>query len=101
MKSFVLIDLKLGDLTHQDLGQMQMYVNYYNANIRPEGDNPTIGLLLCADKNDEIVRYTLGDSSSNIMAAKYMINLPTEEELRRELRSRYDSIAAHHDSLES
>ena len=63
MKCFVLIDLKLGDLTHQDLGQMQMYVNYYKANIRPEGDNPTIGLLLCADKIDEIVRYTLGDSS--------------------------------------
>lgn len=99
MKCFVLIDLKLGDLTHQDLGQMQMYVNYYNANIRPEGDNPTIGLLLCADKSDEIVRYTLGDSSANILAAKYMVNLPTEEELRRELRTQYDSITAHHDSL--
>lgn len=93
-KCFCLIDLKLGDLTHQDIGQMQMYVNYFNENMRTEGDNPTIGLLLCADKSDEIIRYTLGDSSANILAAKYLPYMPTEEELRRELRREYDNIVS-------
>lgn len=94
MKCFVLVDLKMGVLTHQDIGQMQMYVNYYNAEIRPEGDNPTVGLLLCADKSDEVIRYTLGDSSANILAAKYTDCLPSEEELRRELRREYDNLSA-------
>lgn len=94
MKCFVLVDLKMGVLTHQDIGQMQMYVNYYNAEIRPEGDNPTVGLLLCADKSDEVIRYTLGDSSANILAAKYTDCLPSEEELRRELRREYDNLRA-------
>ena len=58
MRCFVLIDLKTGDLTHQDLGQMQMYVNYYTRELMNEGDNPPIGIVLCADKSDSIVEYT-------------------------------------------
>ena len=61
LKCYVIIDLKTGKLTHQDLGQLQLYVNYYDRERRTEGDNPTLGLILCADKNDAVVRYTLGD----------------------------------------
>lgn len=85
LKCFVLVDLKTGDLTHQDLGQMQMYVNYYTREMVNEGDNPPIGLLLCATKSDTLVRMTLLEDNKQIYAAKYMPYLPTEEELRREL----------------
>lgn len=85
LKCFVLIDLKTGDLTHQDIGQMQMYVNYYTRELMNEGDNPPIGLLLCATKSDTLVRMTLPEDNNQIYAAKYMDYMPTEEELRREL----------------
>lgn len=86
MKCFVLIDLKIDDLTHQDIGQMQMYVNYYTREMMNEGDNPPIGILLCADKSDTLVRYTLPEDNTQIFAAKYMPYLPTEDELKRELK---------------
>ncbi len=86
LKCFVLIDLKLGDLTHQDLGQMQMYVNYYTRELMTEGDNPTIGIVLCADKSDAIVKYTLSENDTQIFASKYMTYIPSEEEFKRELR---------------
>ncbi len=85
LKCFVLIDLKTEDLTHQDIGQMQMYVNYYTRELMNEGDNPPIGILLCADKSDTLVRYTLPENNTQIYAAKYMPYMPTEEELKREL----------------
>lgn len=85
LKCFVLIDLKIDDLTHQDIGQMQMYVNYYTREMMNEGDNPPIGILLCADKSDTLVRYTLPEDNTQIFAAKYMPYLPTEDELKREL----------------
>ncbi|MCD7922644.1 MAG: PDDEXK nuclease domain-containing protein [Clostridiales bacterium] len=85
LKCFVLIDLKTEDLTHQDIGQMQMYVNYYTREMMNEGDNPPIGILLCADKSDTLVRYTLPEDNTQIYAAKYMAYMPTEEELKREL----------------
>lgn len=85
LKCFVIIDLKLGDLTHQDLGQMQMYVNYYTREMTSEGDNPPIGIVLCADKSEQIVRYTLPEENTQIFASKYKVYLPTEEELKREL----------------
>lgn len=85
LKCFVLIDLKTDDLTHQDIGQMQMYVNYYTREMMNEGDNPPIGILLCADKSDTLVRYTLPEDNTQIYAAKYMPYMPTEEELKREL----------------
>lgn len=87
LKCFVLIDLKLGKVKHQDIGQMQMYVNYYKANMRNDGDNDPIGIVLCAEKNEAVVKYTLGnDSSTSIYASKYMPYMPTEEELKEELR---------------
>lgn len=85
LKCFVLIDLKMDDLTHQDIGQMQMYVNYYTRELMNEGDNPPIGILLCAEKSDTLVKYTLPEDNHQIYAAKYMPYLPTEEELKREL----------------
>ena len=86
LKCFVLIDLKTDDLTHQDLGQMQMYVNYFTRYMMNEGDHPPVGLLLCAQKSDTLVRLTLPEDNQQIYAAKYMAYLPTEEELKREFR---------------
>ncbi len=85
LKCHVLIDLKMGKLTHQDLGQMQMYTNYYTRELMSEGDNPPIGLVLCADKADAVVKYTLPEDNKQIFASKYMTYLPTEEELKREI----------------
>lgn len=85
LKCFVLIDLKIGDLTHQDLGQMQMYVNYYTRQMMNDGDNPPIGIVLCADKSDTLVEFTLPEDNRQIFAAKYLPYMPTKEELRREL----------------
>ena len=86
LKCFVLIDLKVGKLTHQDLGQLQLYVNYYDRECRTKGDNPTLGLILCTDKNDAVVRYTLGpDQQKKIFASRYKLYLPTEAELQAEL----------------
>ena len=85
LKCFVIIDLKLGDLTHQDLGQMQMYVNYYTREMMNKGDNPPIGIILCADKSDQIVKYTLPENNKQVFASKYKLYLPTEEEFKKEL----------------
>ena len=85
LKCFVLIDLKMGKLTHQDLGQMQMYVNYYTHEMMNEGDTQPIGIVLCADKGDSIVKYTLPEDNHQIFASKYFTYLPSEEELKREL----------------
>jgi predicted nuclease of restriction endonuclease-like (RecB) superfamily len=85
LKCFVLIDLKVGKLTHQDIGQMDFYVRYFEKEEKLEGDNPTIGLILCSDKNETMVRYTLLEDSKQIFASKYKLYLPTEEELKAEL----------------
>jgi len=85
LKCFVIIDLKTGKLNHQDIGQMDFYVRYFEKELKPEGDNPTIGLLLCSDKNDSMIKYTLLEESKQIFASKYMLYLPTEEELKNEL----------------
>jgi predicted nuclease of restriction endonuclease-like (RecB) superfamily len=83
LKCYILIDLKTGKLTHQDLGQLQLYVNYFDQERRTEGDQPTLGLILCMDKNDTVVRYTLGpDQKKQIFASRYQLYLPTEAELR-------------------
>ncbi len=87
LKCFVLIDLKLGKVKHQDMGQMQMYVNYYKRNMKIDGDNDPIGIVLCAEKNEAVIKYTLGDdSNTQIYASKYLSYMPTEEELKKELR---------------
>jgi predicted nuclease of restriction endonuclease-like (RecB) superfamily len=85
LKCFVLIDLKIGKLMHQDLGQMQMYVNYYTRDLMNEGDNPPIGIVLCADKSDSVVKYTLPEGNTQIFASKYKLYLPTEDELKQEI----------------
>jgi len=87
LKNFVLIDLKINELTHQDLGQMQMYVNYYTREMMNEGDNPPIGIILCADKSEAIVRYTLPEDNKQIFASKYMLYLPSEEEFKNEINN--------------
>jgi len=87
LKCFVLIDLKMDDLTHQDLGQMQMYVNYFTREMMNEGDAPPIGIILCADKSEAIVRYTLAEGNKQIFASKYMLYLPTEQELKNEIHA--------------
>lgn len=89
LKCFILIDLKIGDLTHQDLGQIQMYVNYYTRKMMNEGDNQPIGIVLCADKSESIVKYTLPEKNTQIFASKYKLYLPTEEELKNELEMEY------------
>jgi predicted nuclease of restriction endonuclease-like (RecB) superfamily len=85
LKCFVLIDLKVGKLTHQDIGQMDSYVRMFDAHARPEGDNPTIGLILCSKKNEAIAKYSVLSAGRQIFAAKYVKVLPTEAELTREI----------------
>lgn len=95
LKCYVLIDFKTTKLTHQDLGQLQLYVNYYDMERRTEGDNPTLGLILCADKNDAMVKYTLGSQQSRtIFASRYKLHLPTEAQLQKELRREVRFLAA-------
>lgn len=86
LKCYAIIELKTGKLTHQDLGQLQLYVNYYDREKRTAGDNPTLGLILCADKNDTVVRYTLGDNQQKIFASRYKLHLPSVAELQAEIK---------------
>jgi predicted nuclease of restriction endonuclease-like (RecB) superfamily len=81
LKSFVLIDLKIGELKHQDIGQMQMYVNYYDREIRLPDENKTVGLILCQDKSEAVVQYTLPENNEQIFASKYQTVLPSKERL--------------------
>ncbi len=85
LRCFVLIELKTGKLTHQDIGQLQMYVNYYDRNEKLPDENSTIGILLCTSKNDTVVKMSLPENNSTIMAAQYTLYLPTEEQLKKEI----------------
>jgi predicted nuclease of restriction endonuclease-like (RecB) superfamily len=87
LKFFLLIDLKLGKLTHQDIGQMDTYVRIYDQHERGHDDNPTIGLVLCSEKSEAIAKYSVLNESKQLFASKYLTYLPSEEELRRELMS--------------
>jgi len=78
----VLIDLKIGELAHEDLGQMQMYVNYYDREIKLDDENNTIGIVLCRDKSNSVVEYTLPKDNEQIFASKYQTVLPSKEELK-------------------
>lgn len=86
LKCFVLVDLKIGELTHQDIGQMDGYVRMYEEQRRIEGDNPTIGLILCSEKNEAVARYSVLRDSQKLFASRYRLTLPSEEELQRELQ---------------
>ena len=92
LKCFVLIDLKVGDLTHQDLGQIQMYVHYFEEEMMNEGDNLPIGIVLCADKSDSIVKYTLSKNETQVFTSKYKAYLPSEEELLSEIKKEYNML---------
>lgn len=93
LRCFVLVDLKLGKLTHQDLGQMQLYVNYYSREHKEEWENPALGILLCADKNDAVVRYTLAEGQEQVFASRYLLQLPSELEFAAELRREHALLA--------
>ena len=86
LKCFVLIELKTGELTHQDLGQLQMYVNYYDRKEKLPEENKTIGILLCSSKSDAVVKMTLPEDNKTILAAEYKLRLPSEEQLLAEVR---------------
>lgn len=92
LKCFVLIDLKTGNLTHQDIGQMDMYVRMYDDLRRGEGDNPTVGILLCGDKDQTVVRYSVLHESKQLFASKYRLVLPSEETLRLEMERERTAI---------
>ena len=83
LQCFVLIDLKIGEITHQDLGQMQMYVNYYDRFVKLEHETKTIGIILCQDKNETLVEITLPENNEQIFASKYQTVLPSKEELKK------------------
>ena len=85
LKCFVIIDLKIGKLTHQDIGQLDMYVRMFDELRRSPGDNPTVGLILCAEKDEVVAKYSVLEGSQQLFASKYMRYLPTEEELRLEI----------------
>lgn len=85
LKNFVLIDLKTTPITHQDVGQMDMYVRIYDERVRGEGDNPTIGIVLCSETDEDIARYSVLHDNNQLFASKYMLYMPTEEELRSEI----------------
>ena len=87
LKCFLLIDMKAGKLTHQDVGQMDMYVRMFEEKVRQESDNPTIGLILCSEKNNAVVKYSLVKESKQIFTSKYQMYLPTEKQLQKEIET--------------
>lgn len=85
LKCFLLIDLKVGDLTHQDIGQMDMYVKCYEDQVRQDNDNPTIGLILCTEKDKTVVKYSVLNESEQLFASQYKTYLPSEKQLKEEI----------------
>jgi hypothetical protein len=85
LKCFVVIDLKTGKLSYQDIGQIDFYVRYFDDQIKQPDDNPTLGIILCAQKNETMAKYSVLSDKDNLFASKYMLYLPTEEELKREI----------------
>jgi predicted nuclease of restriction endonuclease-like (RecB) superfamily len=86
LQCFVVIEIKTSKITHQDIGQLQMYVNYHDRYEKKDHENPTIGILLCADKNDTLVKITLPENNQTIVASKYQLYLPTEQQLLEVVR---------------
>lgn len=92
LQCFVLVEIKTSKITHQDIGQLQMYVNYYDRFEKQNFENPTIGILLCADKNDAVVRITLPENNKSIVASKYQLYLPTEQQLIEEVQKEIEKM---------
>ena len=90
LRCFVLIDLKIGELKHQDLGQIQMYVNYYDRSVKLTDENKTIGIILCRDKSKTLVEITLPEDNDQIFASRYQTILPSKEELKKLLLQQID-----------
>ncbi len=99
MKRFVLFELKTHKLTHQDIGQLDMYVRMYDDLIKSSDDAPTIGVLLCTDTDNTIARYSVLNDSEQLYAAKYMTYMPTEEELKQEIEQQKEFFRSQHSSL--
>lgn len=97
LKSFVLIDLKTTTITHQDVGQMDMYVRMYDERVRRVDDNPTIGIVLCSETDEDIARYSVLHDNNRLFASKYMLYMPTEEELRKEIERQKEFYRLQHD----
>ena len=93
LQCFVILEIKTTKLTHQDIGQLQMYVNYHDRLVKQDFENPTIGILLCADKNDSVVKFTLPAHNKTIIASKYQLYLPTEEQLISEVNKEIEKVA--------
>lgn len=100
LKSFVLIDLKTTTITHQDVGQMDMYVRMYDERVRGESDNPTIGIVLCSETDEDIARYSVLHDNDRLFASKYMLYMPTEKELREEIERQKEFYRLQHESIE-
>lgn len=92
LRCFVVIEIKTHKITHEDIGQLQMYVNYYDRNEKMPDENPTVGILLCADKNNTLVKYSLPENNKTIMASEYQLYLPSEKELLKELKKELGDI---------
>ena len=92
LKCYIIIDIKTHKLTHGDLGQIQLYVNYFDKEIKQEADNPTIGLVLSTHKKDEMAKYLLGDKAKQIFTSTYQLHLPTEQELENEIKREVSRI---------
>ncbi|OED44175.1 hypothetical protein AB833_02110 [Chromatiales bacterium (ex Bugula neritina AB1)] len=95
LKCYVVVELKLGRLNHGDLGQMQFYVHYYDREVRESDDNPTVGLILCSEKNDAVVRYVLDEEQQQIFASRYKLHMPTEEQLQQEIQRKKALLESH------
>ena len=93
LKCFVLIDLKTSKITHQDVGQMDMYIRMYDEMKRNEGDNPTLGIILCSDTDEDIAKYSILHGHEQLFASKYKTCLPSEEQLREEIEFRRDLLS--------
>jgi len=92
LKCFVIIDLKAGKLNYQDIGQIDFYVRYYEENVKQKNDSPTIGIILCADKNDTMVKYSMLSDKENLFASQYKLYIPSEEEFRKEIERKQNLL---------
>ena len=100
LRCFVLVDLKTNKVTHQDVGQMDMYVRMYDELKRSEGDNPTLGIVLCAETDEDIARYSVLHDNEQLLASKYKLYLPNEDELRAEIEAQKRIFQARLEELE-
>lgn len=100
LKCFVLIDLKMGKITHQDVGQMDMYVRMYDELKRGEGDNPSLGIVLCSETDEDIARYSVLHGNEQLFASKYKLLLPSEEQLRAEIEAQKEIFYLQHPEIQ-